>query len=194
MKLWIKTAIWGYRWVNNIPPDVIHRGILYCIVFQWKLYENMHASEMGNKQVNFNQLNWWWMKVVPYTRSNLSGHMYNGSVQWPTIAQLNISRIHKLFSTHHLMLCFCVRKSCPAVPERPQNLGVVSTTWESIEVSLQPGFDGGYPQQFIFTVSAAAQNTSPDLESDLLPYNITGVLCIVHATLYLQVCFTGVFL
>jgi hypothetical protein len=62
-----------------------------------------------------------------------------------------------------------------AVPEKPRNLAVVGETWESVQLSWQPGFDGGYAQNYEVTVSASSRAYSMTHSAgEATVYNITG--------------------
>lgn len=60
-----------------------------------------------------------------------------------------------------------------AVPDPPTKLDVVSKTWESVELSWLPGFDGGIPQSFvIWYVAQRSRNGSIDVGVNML-HNVT---------------------
>jgi hypothetical protein len=63
------------------------------------------------------------------------------------------------------------------VPDAPRSLSVVSQTWESVQVSWQPGFNGGYAQDFIVLLyipgsSSVSLNVSV---GSALTYNLTAL-------------------
>ena len=64
-----------------------------------------------------------------------------------------------------------------AVPDAPKNLSVQSRTWESVMLSWQPGFDGGYRQVFTIIHTTPGQPTrrvvvQPNYVNF---YNVTGL-------------------
>ena len=71
-----------------------------------------------------------------------------------------------------------------AVPDAPWNLSVGGVTWESVMLSWQPGFDGGYRQAFTVIYTSPGQPTG---RAKVKPYyvnfyNVTG-------TILLSLCF-----
>ena len=44
-----------------------------------------------------------------------------------------------------------------AVPDPPFNLEIHSKTWESVELSWQPGFNGGYTQAFVISYMSVTE-------------------------------------
>jgi len=76
-----------------------------------------------------------------------------------------------------IVICDCLT---PAYPDAPQNLQVMSETWESIELQWIPGFDGGYEQEFVIViVSSTWQSPLYRSADSSSTYNVTGcvVLC-----------------
>ena len=61
-----------------------------------------------------------------------------------------------------------------AVPEVPYNLQITELTWESIEVSWTPGFDGGYAQYFLITFYSIGGVILTINANQSTRYNITG--------------------
>jgi len=69
-------------------------------------------------------------------------------------------------------MVFCCHVTA-AYPDTPQNLQVVSATWESIELQWTPGFDGGYEQEFVVVVSSRKGPIYRSTNSSSI-YNVTG--------------------
>lgn len=62
-----------------------------------------------------------------------------------------------------------------AVPDKPRDLSIVNETWESVQLSWQPGFDGGYAQKFEVTVASPSTGYLVTYAVDeATVYNIKG--------------------
>jgi len=63
-----------------------------------------------------------------------------------------------------------------AHPDRPQNLELLSETWQSIELQWTAGFDGGYQQEFFIVVTIPSTQQEPLFRStgSLAIFNVTG--------------------
>ena len=59
----------------------------------------------------------------------------------------------------HSVILYC--HFTAAYPDAPQNLRVMSETWESVELQWTPGFDGGYQQEFVVVVTMLSSQQNP---------------------------------
>jgi len=74
----------------------------------------------------------------------------------------------------HSVIQYC--RLTAAYPDAPQDLQVMSETWESVELQWTPGFDGGYEQEFVVVVLSLSSQLSPVYISagSSSTFNVTG--------------------
>jgi len=62
-----------------------------------------------------------------------------------------------------------------AYPDAPQNVQVMSQTWDSIELQWTPGFDGGYEQEFVVVIiPSTRQGPMYRSAGSSSTFNVTG--------------------
>ncbi|KAL3885257.1 hypothetical protein ACJMK2_025345 [Sinanodonta woodiana] len=68
-----------------------------------------------------------------------------------------------------------IQLSLKSTPDPPINLSTLSHTWESVILSWEPGFDGGYNQSFVIYVNSIYGLREVNLSSQT-SFNVTGLM------------------